>query len=131
MTNEELQAKYQSLLEMANSNGWQYGLSGGDDGVLHIDATVPDEAAKQQLWGEYARIDPDYQSSDLILNVNVGESVGGPGAGSTYTVAAGDNLTKIGAKYGLTWQQVYDANRDIISDPDMIHPGQELKIPSA
>jgi nucleoid-associated protein YgaU len=53
------------------------------------------------------------------------------GGGHTYTVESGDNLTKIGAKYGLTWQQVFDANKDIISDPDKIFPGQELKIPGA
>jgi nucleoid-associated protein YgaU len=130
MTNEELQTKYQSLLELANSNGWQYSLSGGEDGVLHIDATVPDEGAKQQLWDKYNEIDPDYQSGDLILNVSVGGAAAGGGA-NTYTVVAGDNLTKIGEKYGLSWQQIYDANRDIISNPDLIHPGQELKIPSA
>jgi nucleoid-associated protein YgaU len=62
------------------------------------------------------------------MNVEVS---GAAAAANTYTVEAGDNLTKIGAKYGLTWQQVYDANRDTIHDPDVIHPGQELKIPSA
>lgn len=122
-----VQEKYQSLLEMANQNGTTYSLSEGD-GVLHIDGTAPSEEAKQQLWDEYNRIDPDYRSGDLMLNITV---EGAAVTGSTYTVVAGDNLTKIGEKYGLTWQQVYDANRDIISDPDMIHPGQELKIPSA
>jgi nucleoid-associated protein YgaU len=129
MTNEELQAKYQSLLELANQNGTTYELSGGDDGVLHINGTAPSSEAKQQLWDEYARIDPDYQSGDLVLNISEGDAAGG--GANTYTVVTGDNLTKIGAKYGLTWQQIYDANRDIISDPDLIHPGQELKIPSA
>lgn len=130
MTSEELQAKYQSLLEMARQNGTSYELSEAD-GVLHINGNAPSADAKQQLWDEYARIDPDYQSGDLVLNITEGEGVGGPGAGSTYTVAAGDNLSKIGEKYGLSWQAVFEANRDIISDPDMIHPGQELKIPSA
>jgi nucleoid-associated protein YgaU len=129
MTNEELQTKYQGLLDLANSNGWQYNLSGGDDGVLHADVTVPDENAKQQVWDKYNEIDPEYRSGDLVLNVNV--TGGEAAAGNTYTVVAGDNLTKIGEKYGLSWQQVYDANRDIISDPDKIHPGQQLKIPSA
>jgi nucleoid-associated protein YgaU len=130
MTNEELQTKYQPLLDLANSNGWQYNLSGGDDGVLHVDVAVPDEGAKQQLWDKYAEIDPNYASGDLVLNANVGGADAGAAA-NTYTVVAGDNLTKIGEKYGLTWQQVYDANRDIVHDPDKIHPGQELKIPSA
>lgn len=129
MTNEELQTKYQSLLDLANSNGTTYQLSGGEDGVLHIDATAPNAEAKQALWDEYGRIDPNYQSGDLVLNVTEGNAAGG--GSNTYTVQAGDNLSKIGAKYGISWNAIYEANRDIISDPDMIHPGQELKIPSA
>ena len=35
-----LQEKYQSILELANSNGSTYELSEGD-GVLHINATAP------------------------------------------------------------------------------------------
>ena len=121
-----LQEKYQSLLELANSNGTTYELSEGD-GVLHINATAPNAEAKQALWDEYARIDPNYQSGDLVLNVTEANAAGG--GGNTYTVQAGDNLSKIGAKYGISWNAIYEANRDIISDPDMIHPGQELKIP--
>ena len=121
-----LQEKYQSLLELANSNGTTYELSEGD-GVLHIDATAPSAEAKQAIWDEYERLDPEFRSGDLILNVTDSSAAGG--GANTYTVEAGDNLSKIGAKYGITWKAIYDANRDIIKDPDMIHPGQELKIP--
>ena len=123
-----LQEKYQSLLELANSNGTTYELSEGD-GVLHVNGTAPSAEAKQALWDEYARIDPDYASADLVLNVTEGAAAGG--GANTYTVVAGDNLSKIGAKYGISWNAIFEANKDIISDPDMIHPGQELKIPSA
>lgn len=128
MTNEELQTKYQSLLELANSNGTTYELSGGDDGVLHVNGTAPSEAAKQALWDEYGRIDPNYGSGDLVLNVTAGAGDAGGGS-NTYTVEAGDSLSKIGAKYGISWEAIYDANRDTISNPDAIHPGQEIKIP--
>jgi nucleoid-associated protein YgaU len=124
-----LQEKYQTLLELANQNGTSYELSEGD-GVLHVNGTAPSEEAKQQLWDEYNRIDPDYRAGDLMLNVSVGGAAAG-GAGHTYTVVSGDNLTKIGQKYGIPWQQIYEANRDILSDPDKIYPGQELKIPGA
>jgi LysM repeat protein len=121
-----VQEKYQALLELANQNGTTYNLSEAD-GVLHVDGNAPSEEAKQQIWDKYNEIDPDYRSGDLVLNITVGADAAA--GGHTYTVEAGDNLTKIGEKYGLTWQQIYDANRDIISNPDLIHPGQELKIP--
>ena len=125
-----VQEKYQTLLELANQNGTSYTLSEAD-GVLHVDGTAPSDEAKQQLWDEYNRIDPDYRSGDLILNINAGGAAAGGGGEHTYTVEAGDNLSKIGQKYGITWQQIYEANRDTIKDPDMIHPGQELKIPQS
>ncbi|MEO8042471.1 MAG: SH3 domain-containing protein, partial [Acidobacteriota bacterium] len=58
-----LQEKYQTILELANQNGTSYELSEGD-GVLHINGTAPSEEAKQQLWDEYNRIDPDYRAGD-------------------------------------------------------------------
>ncbi|HEX6123943.1 MAG TPA: LysM domain-containing protein, partial [Pyrinomonadaceae bacterium] len=107
-----LQEKYQTLLELANQNGTSYELS-ESGGVLHINGTAPSEEAKQQLWDEYNRIDPDYRAGDLIMNINVGGAAAGGGGGHTYTVVSGDNLTKIGEKYGISWQQIYEANRDI------------------
>jgi LysM repeat protein len=124
-----LQEKYQAILELANQNGTTYSLSEAE-GVLHIDGNAPSEEAKQQLWDKYNEIDPDYRSGDLMLNVNVNAEGTPAGAGGhTYTVEAGDNLTKIGTKYGISWQQIYQANQDILKDPDKIYPGQELKIP--
>lgn len=53
--------------------------------------------------------------------------------GSTYVVKAGDSLSKIAkAHYGDAdqWRRIYEANRDQIKDPDLIHPGQSLRIPA-
>ncbi len=122
-----LQEKYQTLLELANANGTSYELAEGD-GVLHITGTAPSDEAKAQLWAEYERIDPDFQSSDLILNVSTGAGDAGGGM-NTYTVVSGDSLSKIGSKYGIAWKAIWDANRDILHHPDKIYPGQELKIP--
>jgi nucleoid-associated protein YgaU len=55
------------------------------------------------------------------------------GATQTYTVKAGDSLSKIAKHvYGdaQKWHQIYDANRDKISNPDLIHPGQVLTLPT-
>jgi nucleoid-associated protein YgaU len=122
-----LQEKYVTILELANQNGTTYELSEGE-GVLHINGAAPSAEAKQQLWDEYNRIDPDYRAGDLILNISVS---GEAPAANTYTVQSGDNLTKIGNKYGISWQDIFEANRDKLDDPDKIYPGQELTIPGA
>ena len=50
----------------------------------------------------------------------------------TYVVQSGDSLSKIAQRhYGDAneWPKIFEANRDQIKDPDLIHPGQTLKIP--
>lgn len=50
-----------------------------------------------------------------------------------YVVKSGDSLSKIAQReYGDAnkWRRIFEANQDKIKDPDMIHPGQELKIPA-
>ncbi|MGQ0542120.1 MAG: LysM peptidoglycan-binding domain-containing protein [Blastocatellia bacterium] len=124
-----VQEKYQTILDLANQNGTTYELAEGDNGVLHITGTAPDDAAKAALWAEYERIDPDFTGGDLILNVTTAAAAAGGGM-NTYTVVSGDNLTKIANKYGIQWKAIWDHNRDILNHPDKIYPGQELKIPS-
>ncbi len=63
-------------------------------------------------------------------NVESGSSSTAP---KIYVVVSGDSLSKIARReYGSAdeWKRIYEANRDILNDPDKIHPGQELKIPS-
>jgi nucleoid-associated protein YgaU len=51
----------------------------------------------------------------------------------TYVVAKGDNLSKIAKReYGRAedWPKIYEANKDVIKNPDLIYPGQSLKIPN-
>lgn len=51
----------------------------------------------------------------------------------TYTVLAGDNLSKIAKQFygdANQWKRIFEANRDIIKNPDLIKPGQILKIPA-
>ena len=121
------QEKYQSLLELANSNGTTYELTEGDNGTLVVTGTAPSAEAKQALWDEYERLDPEFRSNDLILNISTGDAAGG--GMQTYTVESGDNLSKIAKQYGIQWKSIWDHNRDILKDPDKIYPGQELKIP--
>lgn len=52
--------------------------------------------------------------------------------GRTYTVVSGDTLSRISKQFyndANQWQRIFDANRDILSNPDRISPGQHLRIP--
>ena len=120
-----LQDKYQSLVAAAQAAGVHNLQVRQQDNVLYIDGEVPTEAIKKQLWDKYNQIDPDYRSGDLILNLNVT----GGGADEEYEVKSGDSLSKIGQKYGISWQEIFEANRSQIKDPDLIQPGWRLKIP--
>jgi len=83
------------------------------------------------------------QSKPDFSNVRSGGSSTAPavpqptstiGSGKTYVVVKGDSLSKIAMReYGDAnkWRAIYEANKDLINDPDLIYPGQDLKIPAA
>lgn len=119
-----LQEKYQSLIDLANRSGISNLNISEGEGFIKIEGAAADAQTKQALWDEYNRLDPDYRSGDLVLDVSAPEA-----STMTYTVQSGDNLTKIGEHYGVSWQKIFDANRDKLDDPDKIFPGQELTIP--
>jgi nucleoid-associated protein YgaU len=57
-----------------------------------------------------------------------------PGAEQTYTVQKGDNLSHIARQFygkASAWNRIFEANRDQLDNPDLIKPGQVLKIPAA
>jgi nucleoid-associated protein YgaU len=65
-------------------------------------------------------------------NVQKGSSSTAP-AEKTYEVKAGDTLSKIAKReYGKAdeWNRIFEANKDILKDPNKIFPGQKLKIPA-
>lgn len=58
----------------------------------------------------------------------------GPAAGDAriHVVVKGDSLSKIAQRvYGdaQQWRRIYEANRDIVQNPDLIYPGQKLRLP--
>jgi nucleoid-associated protein YgaU len=115
-----LQEKYQSLTDMAGG----YGLTVEEgEGFIRITGALNSAEDKNTLWAEWNRLDPDYRSGEVVIDVSAPE-------GTVYTVQSGDSLSKIGSHHGVSWQAIYDANKDLIGDnPDVIHPGQQLKIP--
>ena len=119
-----LQDKYNELVTAAQTAGVTGLQVREQDNVLYIYGQAPSEDVKKQLWDIYNKIDPDYRAGDLVLNITTAE-----GATEEYEVKAGDNLSKIGKQFGVSWQKIYEANKEVISNPDLIQPGWKLKIP--
>ena len=67
-------------------------------------------------------------------DVSSGSSTTAPTGGQTYTVKAGDSLSKIAKQFygdASKWKKIHAANADKIPNPDLIHPGLQLTIPEA
>lgn len=50
----------------------------------------------------------------------------------TYTIVSGDSLSKIAKREmgnANAWQKIFEANKDVIKDPNKIFPGQKIRIP--
>ena len=120
-----LQDKYKELTDTATALGVTNLQVREQDNVLYVDGIAKSSADKEKLWEVYGRIDPDFRSADAVINIAVAE-----GKTTDYTVVSGDSLSKIGKAHGVSWEAIFEANRDIIKNPDLIQAGWKLKIPT-
>jgi hypothetical protein len=86
-----LQDKYKELTDAAAASGVTNLQVREQDNVLYIDGEATGEV-KQQLWDMYEKIDPDYASGDLMLNIN---SVAGVAEGSKLKVTTNNSNLNI------------------------------------
>jgi nucleoid-associated protein YgaU len=104
------------------------------DGKLHFVGTVKSEADKNEIWNAIKTI-PSWRE-DVVADIKVtgGGTQGGVAVATrTYTVKAGDTLSKIAKEHlgnANEYMKIFEANRDQLNDPDKIKPGQVLKIPA-
>lgn len=66
-----VQDKYQELITAATISGVMDLQVKEENGVLFIDGKAPSGAVKDMLWATYDKLDPNYLSGDLVLNVQV------------------------------------------------------------
>jgi LysM repeat protein len=113
------------------------------DGKLYFHGTVNSEDEKNQIWNALKAV-PDWQK-EVVADIRVKpgapaaakQSPASPASSSqatmqTYTVQAGDTLSAIAKRMlgnANAYMEIFNANRDQLSNPDVIKPGQVLKIP--
>ncbi|RKR11980.1 LysM domain-containing protein [Flavobacterium sp. 90] len=118
--------KYKELTDLATNLGIANLQVREQDNVLYIDGTAKSAADKDQVWDAYGKLDPEFRSADVVMNIVVAE-----GTTTEYTVVSGDSLSKIGRAHGVSWEAIFEANRDLIKNPDLIQAGWKIKIPTA
>src|SRR5690349_18914432 len=131
---DDLKTKYQSVLRVVESQHVHMENLHMQDGKLYMKGTAPSQAAANAVWDELKRINPrlDDVTADFPIDTSLQPQAAAPQT-RTYTVKAGDTLSKISKEfYGNAneYMKIFNANRDTLSDPDKIKPGQELKIPA-
>jgi nucleoid-associated protein YgaU len=112
------------------------------DGKLYFKGTVATEAEKNEIWNAIKTI-PTWQK-DIVADIQV---TGGPVAAApaappapaapaaparTYTVKAGDTLSAIAKEHlgsAGAYMKIFELNKDQLTDPDKIKPGQVLRLP--
>jgi nucleoid-associated protein YgaU len=105
------------------------------DGKLYFKGTVGSEAEKNEIWNAIKTI-PTWQK-DVVAEIQVTGGSGGTATATatsakTYTVKAGDTLSKIAKEHlgnAGAYMKIFDLNKDQLSDPDKIKPGQVLRLP--
>jgi len=71
-------------------------------------------------------------SSSTAASPAGGEAAGNAPTARMYIVQSGDSLSKIAKKFygnANSWKKIFDANRDLVKNPDVIQPGWQLQIP--
>jgi len=101
------------------------------EGKLHFRGTVKNQDEANKIWDAIKTV-PDWRN-DIIADIKVAPGAAGKAA-STYTVKAGDTLSKIAKEHlgdANAYMAIFEANKDQLTDPDKIKPGQVLKLPAA
>jgi nucleoid-associated protein YgaU len=137
---EQMKQKYSSVLTTVQQQQVQLSHVHIQDNKLFIQGTAPSEQAKNKVWDQIKLVNPNWAqelTADITVDPNAkpeqvqGAAVSG-GPQRTYTVKPGDSLSKISKElYGNAgeYMKIFEANRDVLSDPNKISPGQTLKIP--
>ena len=100
------------------------------EGKLHWKGTVATEAEKNEIWGAIKTI-PTWQN-DIVADIQVTGGPAATAAAKTHTVQAGDTLSKIAKEHlgnAGSYMKIFELNKDQLSDPDKIKPGQVLRLP--
>ena len=129
-----LRDKYNLAIQTAKGFHMQ-GAADERDGKLHFKGTVKNQDEVNKIWDAIKTV-PDWRN-DVVAQVTIDPAASAAdqtakAGGKTYTVKAGDTLSKIAKEHlgdANDYMKIFNANKGTLTDPDKIKPGQVLTIP--
>ena len=123
-----LKEKYQSVLELGEKLNIQNGDVSVQDGMLNINGTAGSPYEKNILWDAIKSVGGN-NPTDIKANIQVADT----SVYHRHTVKKGETLGAIAKQYygnAMSYKQIFQANTEILKNPDTIYPDQELVIPN-
>lgn len=120
--------KYQSVLDLGEKLNVQNGDVQVKGDKLEVRGTTQTQYEKNLLWDEIKRVGGE-NPNDIMADIKVADE----SVYAYHTVERGESLSKIAKHYyrdPMKYRQIFAANTDQLDNPDLIHPGQKLKIPN-
>ena len=124
-----LRDKYNHAIQVAKGYHME-GSAQERDGKLYFTGMVKNQDEVNKIWDAIKTV-PDWRN-DVVAEIKIDPNA--KQAAHTYTVKAGDTLSKIAREHlgdANAYMKIFEANKDQLNDPDKIKPGQVLKIPTA
>jgi len=123
-----VKAKYQNVLDLGEQLNIQNGDVKEENGQLKIWGTAKTQYEKNLIWDEIKKSGGE-NPTDIMADITVADN----SVFAYHTVKSGDTLGKIAKHYygnAMKYPAIFEANTNILKNPDVIHPGQELSIPN-
>jgi LysM repeat protein len=121
-----LKEKYAEVLQLGLDLGVKDGYVIEEDGKLKIGGTCEYQHDSDQIWDKLKTIDG--WQDEVVVDTKVEKT----DIYGYYTVKPGDTLWKLSSSYfgkGSRYMEIFEANKDILKNPDLIKVGQKLRLP--
>ncbi len=122
-----LMDQYANVFQLANQLKLKNPQVTERDGKLHIKGNTSYQTEANQLW-DAIKTHPNW-ANEIVADIQAERK----DVHGIHTVAAGETLSKLAKRYlgdAGAYMKIYEANRDVLKDPNVIKVGQELTIPT-